>query len=602
MARARILVAEDERIVAEHIRDILQSLGWAVSDIVSSGEEAISKAAETHPDLVLMDIMLDGKMDGVDAAQAIRTRFDIPVVYLTAYADHDTLQRAKLTNPYGYILKPFEERDLHAAVEIALHKHQIDSRLSRREWWLSSTLRSIGDAVIAVDNDERVTYMNPAALDLTDRQLQEVQGKPLGHVLSISREEQGASSENPIRSMLRQGVVVALADHRAVITETGTHVGIDGSGGPIRDETGNIIGAVVVFRTVTQPEPAAPATTARTDGQVPIKTAQYAQTGHQFPFGEIITRNGEIQRMLDLLPDIARTDSTVLIEGPSGSGKELFARAIHNLSDRRDRNCIVVSCGALPDTLLESELFGYVKGAFTDARKDKPGRFALAEGGTIFLDEIGDISTALQAKLLRVLEQKEYEPLGATATVTADVRVIAATNKSLSDLVSRGVFREDLFYRLNVVKIVLPPLSARREDIPLLIEYCIRKFNHRMGKEIKRCSPEVLALLTEYDFPGNVRELENIIEHAFIMCHGRIIEREHLPGELLARTSKVGNHAAESPLHGAEARAILRALHEHHGNRGKTASYLGIDKSTLWRKMKKYGITYETPRSGHRRR
>jgi len=599
---ARILVAEDERIVAEDIQDILQNLGWAVSDIVSSGEEAISKAGETHPDLVLMDIMLDGKLDGVDAAQAIRTRFDIPVVYLTAYADHDTLQRAKLTNPYGYIVKPFEERDLHSAIEIALHKHQVDSRLSRREWWLSSTLRSIGDAVIAVDNDEHVTYMNPVALDLTGRQLGEVRGKLLDQVLSISPKEKGASSENAIRSMLRDGVVVALADHRAVITEDGTHIGMDGSGGPIRDETGNVIGAVVVFRAVTQPETTAPSPARQKGSRSLTKTARHAPTGHRYLCGEIITRNGEVQRMLELLPDIACSDSTVLIEGPSGSGKELFARAIHNLSDRGNRNCVVVSCGALPDTLLESELFGYVKGAFTDARKDKPGRFALAEGGTIFLDEIGDISTALQSKLLRILEQKEYEPLGATATFKANVRVIAATNKSLTDLVSRGLFREDLFYRLNVVKLVLPPLAARREDIPLLVEYCIDKFNHSLGKQIQGCSPDVLTLLMEYDFPGNVRELENVIEHAFIMCHEGIIEREHLPGELLARSSKVEDEAAASPLRGAEARAILRALHKHHGNRGKTAAYLGIDKSTLWRKMKKYGITYETSRSGSPRR
>ncbi len=595
---ARILVAEDESIVAEDIQDILQNLGWSVAGIVSSGEEAISKAAETRPDLVLMDIMLDGKMDGVDAAQAIRTRFDIPVVYLTAYADHDTLQRAKLTGPYGYVVKPFEERDLNAAVEIALHKHQIDSRLSRREWWLSSALSSIGDAVIAVDSDECVTFMNPVALDLTGRQLNEAQGKPLGQVLSISSKEKPASSHNPIRRVLRDGVVVALADHRAIIPENGTHIGIDGSSGPIRDETGTIVGALLVFRAVTQREPGTLSHALKKGSRSAASRARHVTTGSRSRFETIVTRNGEIQRMLDLLPDIARSDSTVLIEGPSGSGKELFARAIHNLSARRNRDYVVVSCGALPDTLLESELFGYVKGAFTDARKDKPGRFALAEGGTIFLDEIGDISTALQAKLLRVLEQKEYEPLGATATVKADVRVIAATNKSLPELVSRGLFRDDLFYRLNVVKLLLPPLASRREDIPLLIEHCIRKFNHRTGKDIRCGSPEVLAILTEYDFPGNVRELENIIEHAFIMCHGTVIEREHLPEELLARTLKLENEAAQSPLRGAEAQAIFRALHKHHGNRGETAAYLGIDKSTLWRKMKKYGISYKTPRSG----
>jgi len=214
----------------------------------------------------------------------------------------------------------------------------------------------------------------------------------------------------------------------------------------------------------------------------------------------------------------------VLIEGPTGSGKELVAKAVHNLSTRAGRRFVAVNCGALPDTLLESELFGYKKGAFTDANKDKPGRFAMAEGGTLFLDEISDISTALQVKLLRVLQEKEYEPLGATTTVKANVRVIAATNKRLSDQVARGAFREDLYYRLNVVRIALPPLADRREDIPLLVNHFIRQFNAEQAKRIEGISEEALALLLRHSFPGNVRELQNVIEHAVVLSHSDIID------------------------------------------------------------------------------
>ena len=315
----------------------------------------------------------------------------------------------------------------------------------------------------------------------------------------------------------------------------------------------------------------------------------------RFTFQDIVSKNHQIRRILDILPDIAASDSTVLIEGPTGSGKELVAKAIHNLSRRAKRKHIAVNCGALPDTLLESELFGYKKGAFTDAKQDKPGRFALAENGTLFLDEISDISTALQVKLLRVLQEREYEPLGATASVKADVRVITATNKPLAEQVARGTFREDLYYRLNVVKIVLPRLAERREDIPLLIAHFIRQLNAEQGKQLQGISEDALSVLMRHPFPGNVRELRNIIEHAFVLSRSDRIEVNSLPPEI-ANASITGqasdqNHA-ESPLLEAEAATIQRALQQHHGHRGHTAATLGIDKSTLWRKMKKYAIVY----------
>jgi transcriptional regulator with PAS, ATPase and Fis domain len=300
-----------------------------------------------------------------------------------------------------------------------------------------------------------------------------------------------------------------------------------------------------------------------------------------------------MRRIFDVLPQVSASDATVLILGETGTGKELLARAIHNLSPRENKPFIAVNCGALPDTLLESELFGYMKGAFTGATRDKPGRFALAEGGTVFLDEIGDISPALQVRLLRVLQEKTYEPLGGTRVLHANVRVVAATHRDLTEQIRKGAFREDLFYRLNVVKVDLPPLRRRKEDIPLLIEHFIGRFNLRQGKAISGVAPDAMALLMAHDYPGNVRELENVIERAFVLCAAGNIERRHLPAELAGQLPPVPASAGESmaaQAHAAEAQAIRAALEGCGFNRQAAAHALGLHKSTLFRKIKALGL------------
>ncbi len=314
------------------------------------------------------------------------------------------------------------------------------------------------------------------------------------------------------------------------------------------------------------------------------------QLRSRYTFEDIVGRSAAMMRLFDLLPQIAASRSNVLIEGPSGTGKELFARAIHNLSPRRKKPFIAVNCAALPDTLLESELFGYKAGAFTDARRDKAGRFILAEGGTIFLDEIGDISAALQVRLLRVLQERQVEPLGSVRTIPVDVRVVAATNKDLAKLVRGGKFRDDLFYRIRVVHMQLPSLKQRREDVPLLIDHIVAKFNRLQNKDIAGVSVEALARLMEHDFPGNVRELENIIEQAFVLCRGGLIELHHLPLEL--RPAAAGPSESVSPmsLQAMEALMITEVLRRHQGNRRKAAKDLGIDASTLYRKIKSLRI------------
>ncbi len=433
-------------------------------------------------------------------------------------------------------------------------------------------LDSIADGVFTVDGDWNITSFNHAAEQITGITREHAIGQKCFDVFHANICQTACALRETMESG-RQRV-----DRRiSILDSRGEKIPVSISTAALRDANGELIGGVETFRDLSAVE------------------LLRKEISERYTFQDIISKNHEIRQILDILPDIATSNSSVLIEGPTGSGKELFAKAIHNLSGRARRKYVAVNCGALPDTLLESELFGYKKGAFTDATRDKPGRFALAEGGTLFLDEIGDISTALQVKLLRVLQEKEYEPLGATSTVKANARVITATNKPLADLMARGTFREDLYYRLNVLKIVLPPLANRREDIPLLVNHFVRKFNAQQGKQIEGVSEEALAVLIDYEFPGNVRQLQNVIEHAVVLCRSEQIETDCLPLEVVRANS--GGIGAEpksvgNPLLEAEAGTILQTLREHAGHRGKTAAALGIDKTTLWRKMKKYGITY----------
>ena len=306
-------------------------------------------------------------------------------------------------------------------------------------------------------------------------------------------------------------------------------------------------------------------------------------------FEDILSKSPKMHHIFELIPTIAESESTVLIIGESGTGKGLIAQAIHNQSLRAGRPFITVNCGAIPDTLLESELFGYKAGAFTDARRNKPGRFVLAQGGTIFLDEIGDVSPAIQAKLLRVLQDKVFEPLGGVQSIKADVRIITATNMNLRELTADGRFRTDLYYRINVFRLDLPPLRERMEDIPLLVNHFISKFSALKGKEISGVSPEALAVLMKHKYPGNVRELENIIEHAFVLCPGGMILPDHLPKELQPRT-RLARKETIDLLSEYEKDLILSVLRKNHWNRLNTAKDLGIHNTTPFRKIRKLRI------------
>lgn len=440
-----------------------------------------------------------------------------------------------------------------------------------RESFSESILDSIADGAFTVNHNWEITYFNRAAENITGFNRSEAIGMKCYNVFRADI----CKTNCAIKRSLETGRDVC--NQKARIKDIdGDDVQILVSTSVLRSNECGILGGVEMFKDVSS------------------SVVLLQRITKKYSFHNIISKNDKIQKIFSTLPSIAKSDSTVLLEGPSGSGKELFARAIHSLTDRKGE-FIALNCAALPDTLLESELFGYKKGAFTGATNDKLGRFALAEKGTIFLDEIGDISPALQLKLLRVLQEKEFEPLGGTNTVKADVRVIAATNQNLQEKMEEGSFRQDLFFRLNVIKITLPSLSERREDIPLLIHYFIHKFNELKHRDIETVSSRVLNLLMQYDFPGNIRELENILEYCFVLCQASVIDLDCLPegfSEGKYENPSAGSEVEATPLSDAEASTILEALHKFDGNRKKTAAHLGIEKTTLWRKMKKYNIVY----------
>ncbi|MCK9375588.1 MAG: sigma 54-interacting transcriptional regulator [Syntrophobacterales bacterium] len=427
-------------------------------------------------------------------------------------------------------------------------------------------LNSIADGVFTVDLDWRITFFNQAAEEIIGVPAAEALGRPCCEVFRANVCESACVLRHTMetgKQVVNQAVAIFRADGKEIPISVSTAL--------LKDENGEIIGGVETFRDLSLVE------------------KLRREIHRQYRLEDILSKSPLMQKIFALLPEIARSESTVLIQGESGTGKELVARALHNLSRRAKGPFVAVNCGALPDTLLESELFGHTAGAFTDARKDRLGRFALAEKGTLFLDEFGDISPALQVRLLRVLEERTYMPLGSSRSMKADVRIITATHKDLAKLVEEGAFRTDLYYRINVVKLTLPRLGERKEDIPLLAEHFIERFNQLKEKKILGLSHEALAIFMHHDWPGNIRELENAIEHAFILCPAGLIQPQHLP-EHLRLEYQLNPALTGLTLDEIEKRALWEALERHQWRRLATARELGIDKNTLRRKINRYGL------------
>ncbi|MBT8763875.1 sigma 54-interacting transcriptional regulator [Desulfohalobiaceae bacterium Ax17] len=425
---------------------------------------------------------------------------------------------------------------------------------------LDAILDSIADGVFTVDLDWNITFFNAAATKITGIRAEDALGHKCWEVFRSSI----CDGQCALKHCLKHNKNITNKSI-FIIRSDGQKIPISISAAPLHNKKGEIIGGVETFRDLTA---------------IHIFRQQVEE---KYTFEDIVGKSQALAKIFRVLPQVARSNSTVLITGESGTGKELFARAIHNLSTRKNGPMITVNCGALPENLLESELFGYKAGAFTDAKKDKPGRLVLAHDGTIFLDEIGDLPLPLQVKLLRFLQEKTIEPLGGTESIKVDARVIAATNKDLEQMVESGAFRQDLYYRLNIVQLRLPPLRERPEDLPLLINHFIRRFNVIQDKDIQGVSEDVLAILMRYKFPGNIRELENILEYAFILCPGGFIQVEHLPEHLQDQSKRAEN--APRTLEEIKCQAVLDALARNNGRKMATCRELKISKDTLRRML-----------------
>jgi DNA-binding NtrC family response regulator len=519
---ARILIVEDERITAEDLRETLSDLGYVVSAVVSSGAEAIAQAERNRPDLALMDVRIQGDMDGTETARVLWERFHIPVIYLTAHADRSTVMRAKDAEPLGFITKPFQEAALHAGIEIALHKHLEEMKSRGKEALMESTLGAIAEGVISVNTAEVVTLFNLAAEARTGRDAQEAVGMPVNDVFQVVSAG-GEPLAPPWASVLAVGKLRELPSNALLLSRSGEKQAISGSIAPLRDHDGAVSSAVLVFGPVNEPVARQGPTTPGSN--LDNIDDQGAESGGF----KIVAASQSMQQVLKFARRIALSEvSTILLEGESGTGKDVLAQFIHYQGRRHDGPFIALNCAAIPETLLESELFGYEKGAFTDARAAKAGILEIASGGSIFLDEIAEMPMTVQAKLLRVLEDQTFRRLGGVRDIQVDLRVMAATNRKLSEAIREGKFRLDLYYRLNVIQVSLPALRERKEDILPLAEHFVRLYNVKFKRQIEGLSHPAGALLLTHSWPGNVRELRNVIERAMVLEDGNRIQSANL--------------------------------------------------------------------------
>jgi len=439
------------------------------------------------------------------------------------------------------------------------------NRIHYEERSLKIILDNLEVGIFTVDRGGVVTFFNTAAEKITGFSRQEVLGRPCAAIFrgdsaaDLDLLKETIASDSP-----RSGI------ESRILTREGIPVPIRATYLPLRNENGIAVGGLATFSDLTL-----------------VHQLKQAIEG-RYTYYDMVGRSPAMQRIFENVQVVAKTDATVLIEGPTGTGKDFLAKVIHSASRRSAKPLVKVNCAAIPDTLLESEMFGYVKGAFTGAVQDRIGRFQAADGGTIFLDEIGDLPLALQAKLLRVIAEKVFFRLGTSQTTKVDVRVISASNQSLERLVARKRFREDLYYRLNVFRIELPSLKDRTADVPLLIGHTLRRLSTSKGVAPPEISENAMQVLLNYTYPGNIRELENILEHALILCQESVLRRKHLPDYLRQRPTAAGGGRERGEISGSSERTrILAALRRHNGNRSQAARALGMDRSTLWRKIKK---------------
>ena len=568
---AHILIVEDESVLRLTFSEFLKDEGYEV-ETAENFTDALRTVDDTEIDLIVTDIIMSGRT-GVDLLRAVREReLQMPVVMITGEPNVETAAEALRLGAFDYLPKPVTRDRLVRVAKMALSHHAMarerDEYARRMDIYrrdLEAIFNSVKDGLVTVDAQMIAQQANTAALEFLGIRDDELVHRPVkdaltGALLPIQDAlEQTLESREGVEDRRIEGVIGG--EMRVLVASTS----------PLLDDHNDFAGAVLTLRDITR------------------LTHLEEQLKESHQYRDIIGKSARMQDIFALIRDLSETDSTALIHGESGTGKELVAAALHYGSPRAKGPFIRVNCAALSENILESELFGHVKGAFTGAVKDRVGRFEAANGGTILLDEIGDVSPRLQLRLLRVIQERTFERVGDSSSIKTDVRVIASTNRDLDQLIRQGEFRQDLFYRLNVVRVDIPPLRERKEDIPLLLDHFRRHFNRKLKREVIAIGPDAMAILMQHRWPGNVRELENCIERAFIVCHEPEIQVRHLPPEI----REPGRHvlSASTTDAGDERARIAKVLDQTDWNIAKSARLLGIARNTLYQKMKAMDIT-----------
>ncbi len=566
-----------------------------------SGREAYEKIEEAIKEdnpiaVTYVDIRMPPGWDGVETARRIRDiDKNIEIVIMTAYSGKslsEIIDGMELLNKLLYLEKPpGGGREVIQQMTISLvQKWNIEKELEKNRQKLAAVLDSTNDAIAMFDKTGRPVFVNrmyKEMFGLSDEAMEEMSADELRQQIKqcfqepeLFDEAEAAFVENPDNAP--DMTIEMKAPERLILYQ---HMA------PVHDTRGDVIGRITVYRDVSKE--------IEIDQMKEELLRLRAEREREYSFDNIIGRSGKMREMYTLMQQAIQSDITVLIRGESGTGKELVAKSIHYNSQRKSAPFIAVNCAAIPETLIESELFGHERGAFTGAAARRIGRFEQANGGTILLDEIGEMPTHLQARLLRVLQEREIQRIGGTATITIDVRVIASTNKDLEAAMKAGEFREDLFYRIAAFPIVAPPLRENREDLPLLAEYFLDRASIKADKSITVISTEALELLTNYDWPGNIRELENVIERAVLLETSGILQSSSLPPKILTVRKRIYMSTSQDEdsvpteileLGEVEKRAIERALEATGNNIRQTAKVLGINRATVYRKLEKYKL------------
>ncbi len=560
--KARILVIDDEEGIRYTFRSFLTDEGHEV-ETAGNYRESLDRLAEGEYDLIFADIILEGR-SGLEVLRRVREKSLIcPVVMITGEPNIETASEAVRLGAFDYVPKPVKQEKLLHVTSMALRHRALLNERENYRTNLEAVFRSIKDGIITTDHEMRIVAMNESAMEICGL---------TGDAAGLDFQSFASGCRGKCFEFLRETLATnrPLEVSRMECRLRGQSRVIDMATYPLIKGPAAPPGAMIVLRDVTR----------LTDLENGLEQR------HQFL--HMVGKSEKMQKVYARIDALASVDTTVLITGESGTGKELVAEALHYTGERKHKPLVKVNCSALPESLLESELFGHVRGAFTGAVADKIGRFERADEGTIFLDEIGDMTPKVQLQLLRVLQEKTFERVGDSKPIKVDVRLVAATNKMLLEKVRQKEFREDLYYRLKVVEINMPPLRERRDDIPPLVDHFVRKFNRKFNKTIQSISHQALRVFTAYSWPGNVRELEHAVEHAFVLCRDSTITLSDLPPELgdqpWAALDIVPDVSRDVQ------RLLLEALEKAGWNKAKAARLLGINRKTLYRKLEKYGL------------